>query len=77
MIRCAFELIRRRCVDRPSASSWSISSRSTFGSMTTPFPMTGVMCGYMIPDGIRCSLSVRPPWMIVCPALFPPWNRTT
>ena len=77
MIRCALHEISRRCVVRPSASSRSISSSSTFGSMTTPLPMTGVMCGYMIPLGIRCSLSVRPPWTIVCPALLPPWKRTT
>jgi hypothetical protein len=77
MIRCALHEMSRRCVDSPSASRRSISSRSTSGSTTQPLPITGVMCGYMIPEGMRCSFSVRPPWMTVWPALLPPWKRTT
>src|SRR4051812_14544656 len=30
-----------------------------------------------MPDGMRWNFHVSPPWMIVCPALLPPWKRTT
>src|SRR3982074_2885931 len=30
-----------------------------------------------MPDGMRWNFHVSPAWMIVCPALLPPWKRTT
>src|ERR1039458_5905255 len=30
-----------------------------------------------MPDGIKCSFHVSPLRTIVCPALLPPWKRTT
>src|SRR5919112_1436869 len=55
----------------------SSSSHSTFGSTTTPLPMTHSLPGYRIPDGIRWNLNVSPLRTMVWPALLPPWKRTT
>ena len=55
MIRCAFAEISSRSHEIPRACSPSISSNSTFGSITTPLPMTGVTWGESTPEGSRCS----------------------
>src|ERR1700749_3257563 len=51
MIRCALALIRSRSQLTPRASRASISSNSTFGSMTTPLPITGVTSA-LVPDDV-------------------------
>ncbi len=61
----------------PLALSRSISITRTAGSATTPFPMTHAFPGWRIPAGIRWSTVFSPPTTSVCPALLPPWNRTT
>ena len=77
MIRCALaEIFRPLRVDLRRRSS-SSSSVSTFGSITTPLPITHSLPGCRIPDGIRCSFQVWPSRTIVWPALLPPWKRTT
>ena len=43
MTRWALPLMRRREQSMPLDSSLSTSARSTDGSTTTPFPITGVM----------------------------------
>ena len=44
MTRCALPLTTRRDGSTPRRASPSTSSRSVWGSTTTPLPMTGVMC---------------------------------
>src|SRR5271165_6463047 len=39
--------------------------------------MTASLPGRTIPDGSRASLNTLPSMTRVCPALWPPWNRTT
>ena len=61
----------------PRARSASISATSTDGSSTTPLPMTQVFPAWRMPLGMRVRIVFSPPTTRVCPALFPPWNRTT
>src|SRR3954471_14422863 len=77
MIRCALALSLRPLTSTPRARRSSISAVRTAGSTTTPLPMTHVRPGYRIPDGMRWNFHVSPAWMIVWPALLPPWKRTT
>ena len=77
MIRCAFAEIRSELVSIERRLSSSSSSVSTFGSITTPLPITHSLPRCRIPDGIRWSFHVWPSRTIVWPALFPPWKRTT
>src|ERR1700742_3428490 len=77
MIRCALALTRSRSQLTPRASSASISSNSTFGSTTTPLPITGVTLGESTPDGSTCRAYFSSPITTVWPALFPPWYLTT
>src|SRR5919201_5768285 len=77
MIRCALALIRSPLASMPLARRPSISSVSTRGSTTTPLPMTHSLPGYRIPLGIRWNAHFCPSRTIVCPALLPPWKRTT
>src|ERR1700735_3555273 len=77
MIRCALAEIRSPLTSTRRARSASSSSISTFGSITTPFPITQRLPGYRMPEGIRCSFHSSSPLTIVCPALLPPWKRTT
>jgi hypothetical protein len=74
MIRCASADSSRRDVSTPRSASPSISVSSTFGSTTTPLPITGMQPGVSTPDGIRCSANFSPSGVItVWPALLPPW----
>src|SRR5579884_1342622 len=77
MIRCALAEIRSALVSTPRRRSSSSSSVSTRGSITTPLPITHGLPGCRIPEGIRCSFQASPLRTIVCPALLPPWKRTT
>src|SRR3954469_13089223 len=61
----------------PPDSSSSISATSACGDTTTPLPMKQSTLPRMIPDGMRCSTVFLPPTTSVCPALCPPWKRTT
>ncbi len=45
--------------------------------MTMPLPIRQIVCGWMIPEGTRCSLKVVGPTVTVCPALSPPLKRAT
>ena len=73
MIRWALPLISSLELSIPRSPSACISSRSTRGLTTTPSAITGVTCGYRIPEGTSWSFSRCPPATIVWPALFPPW----
>src|SRR5262249_51380054 len=77
MIRCAFAEILRPVVSTLRRRSSASSSVSTFGSITTPFPITQRLPGCRSPDGIRCSLQVFPLRTKVRPALVPPSNAHT
>src|SRR3954451_2538174 len=77
MIMCALADTRRPDRSTPRARRPSISSVSTFGSMTTPLPITHFLPGYRIPDGIRWNFHTVSSRTIVCPALLPPWKRIT
>src|SRR4051812_47685946 len=55
----------------------SISSISASGSTTTPLPMMHFLPGWRTPAGTRCRTVFTPPTTRVCPALAPPWYRTT
>src|SRR3990170_1545800 len=60
----------------PWPATRSTSAFSAHGSSTTPLPITdGVP--RTIPDGRSDSLYVWSPTTSVCPALWPPWKRTT
>src|SRR5437762_6189988 len=61
----------------PNLRRLSISATSASGSTTTPFPITQTLPRRKIPDGIRWRIYLTPRWMTVCPALLPPWLRTT
>ncbi len=54
-IRCAWLLTFSLAQLMPRLSSVSISLNSVGMSTTTPFPMTGMMCGYSTPLGMSCS----------------------
>jgi hypothetical protein len=74
MIRCASVEISSFDVSTPRAASPSTSLSSTFGSTTTPFPITGTQPGVNTPEGSRCSAYFCPSGVItVWPALLPPW----
>src|SRR3954464_14427715 len=77
MIRCALALSLRPLTSTPRARRSSISVVRTAGSTTTPLPITHVRPGYRMPLGMRWNFHVSPAWMIVWPALLPPWKRTT
>src|SRR3954469_13614396 len=77
MIRCALALSLRPLTSTPRARRSSISAVRTAGSTTTPLPITQVVPGYRIPDGMRWNFHVSPPCTMVCPALLPPWKRMT
>ena len=77
MIRCALAETSSRSQLTPRASRPSISSKSTFGSMTTPLPITGVTFRESTPDGSTCSAYFSSPMTTVWPALLPPWYLTT
>src|ERR1700732_2656205 len=77
MIRCALAEIFSPPTSTLRLRSASSSSVSTFGSITTPLPITHSLPGCRIPDGIRCSFHSSPSRTIVWPALLPPWKRTT
>src|SRR2546422_6760987 len=77
MMRWALPEMRSFSAEMPRRARASISSSRTEGSMTTPGASTGVMCGYRMPAGSRCSLKVSVPTITVWPALLPPWYRTT
>ena len=53
MIRCAFAEIFSPLVSTRRLRSSSSSSVSTFGSITTPLPITHGLPGCRIPEGIR------------------------
>src|SRR4051812_24492927 len=55
----------------------SISASNAQGSTTTPLPMIDSLPGRTTPDGSRLSLYSILPTTSVCPALWPPWKRTT
>src|SRR4029434_3329481 len=46
-------------------------------SITTPLPMIDNLPSRTTPDGSNDSLYVEPLITRVCPALWPPWKRTT
>jgi hypothetical protein len=74
MIRCASEEISNRSQDTPRSARPSISVSSTFGSTTTPLPITGITLGVSTPEGSRCRAYFCPSGVTtVCPALLPPW----
>ena len=54
-----------------------ISSSRAQGSTTTPFPIIEILFFLTIPEGSNLSLYVTPSITKVCPALCPPWKRTT
>ncbi len=72
-MRWALEDTFSRSQDRPRRSSMSISSSRTWGSTTTPLPMTGTMWSYSTPEGMSWSANVSPSTTSVWPALWPPW----
>ncbi len=47
------------------------------GETTTPLPMKHFLPGCMIPEGMRRTIVFLPSITSVCPALWPPWKRTT
>src|SRR6267143_1116294 len=61
----------------PAASSSSISATSACGETTTPLPMKQCTLPRRMPEGMRCSTVFLPAMTSVCPALCPPWKRTT
>ena len=63
---------RRRVCTSASASRNSASSDST-----TPLPIRQRTPGCRMPDGISDSTVFAPSMTSVCPALWPPWKRTT
>src|SRR5262245_11709965 len=78
-IKLAFSAIRRlwALTTTPCCASRAISSHSAQGSMTTPLPMTPSLPLRTTLDGSSDSLKVWLPITRVCPALCPPWKRTT
>src|SRR6266852_4371679 len=75
----AFSLTTSCCgsASSPRLLRMSISSISASGSTTTPLPMKHFFPGCKTPDGTRCKTVFTPPTTSVCPALAPPWKRTT
>src|SRR3546814_1459762 len=60
-------------------SDWSsdVCSSDLQGSTTTPLPMMESLVERTTPEGSSESLNTSPPMTRVCPALCPPWKRTT
>ena len=56
----------------PACSSFSISSISAAGSITTPLPMTACTPGRKMPLGISLRTNFFGPMNTVWPALWPP-----
>src|SRR5665648_58666 len=77
MIRWALAEMRRLPTSMPRRRSPSISPSRMRGSSTTPLPITQILSGCRIPDGMRWSLNSSPSRTIVWPALLPPWKRAT
>ena len=75
-ITCALSLIFKFFVLYPFSLTVFISSINTFGSITTPFPITAKVFSFNIPDGIRWNANFLPFTSIECPALFPPVHLT-
>src|SRR5215218_3216824 len=79
--RISAALSARRSVSGEIASPLprivSISASNAQGSTTTPLPMIDSLPGRTTPDGSRLSLYSILPTTSVCPALWPPWKRTT
>src|SRR5205085_8930703 len=75
----AFSLTTSCCgsTSRPRLLRMSISCQSASGSTTTPLPMKQRFPGWSTPLGTRCRTVLVPPTTRVCPALAPPWKRTT
>ena len=65
----------------PTSTPWaarvSISLSRAGGWITTPLPIDASIPGRRIPVGTSESLYVTPSTTTVCPALAPPWYRTT
>ena len=61
----------------PACSSVCTSLSNACGDTTTPLPMKHATSCRRMPEGIRCSTVCRPSMTSVCPALWPPWKRTT
>src|SRR3954469_8385284 len=61
----------------PSDTSSSISENSVSTSRTTPLPIAQRTPGCSIPLGIWCNTNDLSAMWTVCPALAPPWYRTT
>src|SRR5688500_3644151 len=76
MIRWALAEIRRLETPIPRRRRPSISSSRTFGSRTTPLPITQILSEWRTPEGIRWNLKSSPSRPIGWPALLPPWTRT-
>src|SRR6476660_3126822 len=76
MITWALAEMRRLLTSTLRLRRASSSPSSTFGSSTTPVPITQVLSGWRIPEGIRWNLNSSPSRTIVWPALLPPWKRT-
>src|SRR5438874_630019 len=75
----AFSLTTSCCgsTKRPRLLRMSISWESASGSTTTPLPMKQRLPGWSTPLGTRWRTVLVPPTTKVCPALAPPWKRTT
>src|SRR5690606_25048984 len=61
----------------PRATRRSTSVARASSDTTTPLPIRQITPSRRIPDGIRWSTVFSPSMTSVCPALCPPWNRTT
>src|SRR5690348_14705266 len=73
----ASEIFRRSRTLMPAFSTFSISRSRSGHDSTTPLPIRHATPSRMIPDGIRLSAIFWPLMTSVCPALWPPWKRTT
>src|SRR5690606_24567910 len=73
----AGETRSRSVTGTPRASKPFISAASASSETTTPLPIRLITPSRRMPDGIRCSTVFSPPITSVCPALWPPWKRTT
>jgi len=68
----ALSLILIFLVSIPFDCNISSSSKNPFGSKTIPFPITFIVFGFNIPEGINLNANFLPSTTIVWPALFPP-----
>src|SRR4051812_4017700 len=78
-ISVVFSAMRRLSgvIAMPCPARRAISSISARGSITTPLPITDSLSLRTTPEGSNESLKVIPSMTSVCPALWPPWKRTT